>query len=488
MSRRTGYVIAVDQGTGSTKAIALDHAGDVVAHESVPTGQTFPQPGWAEQDPHEIIDSVRTALSRLCTRLDQPVAAVGVSSQRESVLLWDSRTGQPVSPLISWQDRRTAELAARLKVHDRAVRDTSGLPISPMFSALKLNWLVGAADGTADVTAGTVDAWILACLTGERRIEQGNASRTQLLELSNARWSPALLDIFDIPVSVLPDVVPSNLPSSPIRGIDGLEGVRITGVLADSHAAFYAHGAFMQPSVKVTYGTGSSVLGIGDGRSTPAPAGLVSTIAWAAPETVYAFEGNVLSTGSTLTWLARLLRLTPDELAMAASQAPSHCGVDLVPAFAGLGAPWWDEGAAGVITGLTFDTDTDVIARAALESIVLQVEDVLAAADLPGDAPILADGGPTGNPFLMQLQADFSQRTVHRADTAELSAVGAAHLAGLTAGFWTDDELAGLPRPRTVFTPAMDTGEAGTRREQWHAAVAMSRLHPAASTTAKEHP
>jgi glycerol kinase len=479
MSQRTGYVIALDQGTGSTKAIALDHAGDVVAQESVPIGQTFPRPGWVEQDPREIIDSVRTALRRLCTRLDQPVVAVGVSSQRESVLLWDNHTGEPVSPLISWQDRRTAELAARLNPYDRTVRETSGLPIGPMFSALKLNWLVEAADSTTGRAAGTVDAWILRCLTGERRIEQGNASRTQLLELSSARWSSALLDIFGVPADVLPDVVPSNLPSSPIRGIEGLEHVRITGVLADSHAAFYAHGVREQPSVKVTYGTGSSILGIDASHHGTTPTGLVSTIAWAAPTTVRAFEGNILSSGSTLTWLARLLRVAPDELAAAAATAPDHTGVDLVPAFAGLGAPWWDPSAAGVITGLTFDTDIDVLARAALESIVLQVDDVLAAAALPAHVPILADGGPTSNTFLMQLQADLSQRSVHRADTAELSAMGAAHLAGLTAGFWTDDELAALPRPRTVFTPAMNASEAAARRGQWHAALARARLHPA---------
>ncbi|QSB12870.1 glycerol kinase [Natronosporangium hydrolyticum] len=472
----TGHVLAVDQGTSSTKAIALDAQGRVVARESVPVAQRYPRPGWVEQDPVEIADGVRTVLARLAARLPGPVAGVGLSTQRESVTLWETAGHTAVAPLLSWQDRRTAGAAATLARYADEVRSVTGLPLDPMFSALKLRWLLDAADRSRPLTAGTVDAWLLAQLTGARRVELGNASRTQLLDIESAAWSGRMLEIFGIPAEVLPEVVVSTAHSDPIRQLPGLEGVPVTAVLADSHASLFAHGPGRSPAVKVTYGTGSSVIGTGAGEDRSGP--LVRTIAWAAPDPLHAFEGNILSSGSTLTWLARLLNLTPADLAARARPSAEPGGPDLVPAFAGLGAPWWDPAATGTISGLTLDTDVAQLAWAALESIALQVEDVLRAAALPTDLPILADGGGAANPRLMQLQADLSQRTVWRSDTAELSAVGAAHLAGLSAGVWDDEQLLRLPRPHTPFHPKRSAEAAAARIARWHDALARARLRP----------
>jgi glycerol kinase len=341
-----------------------------------------------------------------------------------------------------------------------------------MFSALKIGWLLDtAAVRRPGLTAGTIDAWLVARLTGDRRIEVGNASRTQLLNVETASWDPELLQTFQVPAAVLPEVAPSDRPTGPIAGVTGLEGVRVQAVLADSHAALYAHGVRTPGEVKVTYGTGSSVLGlVGDHASQVA--GLVRTIAWATPHPVAAREGNILSTGGTVTWLAELLGVTPGEVFTLARTAPSDHGVDIVPAFAGLAAPWWDEHAVAIISGFTRGSGRPELARAALESIALQVEDL---ATRFGARTLIADGGPASDDFLMQLQADLSRRTVYRSDVPELSALGAAHLAGIVAGVWTGAGVAGFPRPRTTFEPAGAPEVAHRRRQRWHEAIAQSR-------------
>jgi glycerol kinase len=476
------YVIGVDQGTGSTKAIAVDRSGRIVARTCVPVGLQHPRPGWVEQDAGEIVASVETALTTIAAELDAPVTAVGLSSQRESAVLWETATIHPVGPILGWQDRRTADAGRSLAdtgIEPR-VRSITGLPIDPMFSALKIGWLLDAVDpdrrrATAgELTAGTVDSWLVAALTGDRRIEVGNASRTQLMGLSEAGWHPWLLGQFRVPGGVLPEIVPSDRHTSVIRTIPRLRGVPIAAVLGDSHAALFAHGVRAPGTVKVTYGTGSSLLGLG---ATHGAAGLVDTIAWGLPEPTRAFEGNILSTGATLVWLAGLLGCTAEHVAdLAVGARPDH-GVDLVPAFGGLGAPWWDDAARPVLTGFAFATTAAEIARAALESIVLQVEDVVAAADATGGRieTILVDGAPASNDLLVQLQADLSRRRVERTEIADLSALGAAHLAGLACGVWTSAELELLPRPRTVFEPSLEPGIVERRRASWNAALAKAR-------------
>ncbi|WP_168929664.1 FGGY family carbohydrate kinase [Nocardioides sp. GY 10127] len=498
MSVTTGrdVVLAIDQGTGSTKAVAVDAAGAVVARCGVPVGKSHPAPGHVEQDPGEILASVREAVAGALAALPgggARVAALALSTQRESALVWDTATGEPQGPMLSWQDRRTAGTARSLldAGHGPLVEKTSGLPVDPMFSALKLGWLLDRVDpdrsrsGAGLLTVGTLDSWLVARLTGERRIEVGNASRTQLLDLDAADWDAGLAALFCVPLAALPPVVASDAPTGPVRDLAGLEGVPIAAVLGDSHAALFGHGVRGPGAVKATFGTGSSVMGL-EVLGTGPVEGLVRTIAWqvggAAPAT--AFEGNVLATGATLVWLADLLGTTVGELADLGHGARPDHGLSLVPAFAGLGAPWWDEAAEGLLTGLTLGAGRAEVARAGLESVVLQVEDVLAAADGAGARveAVLVDGGPTGSDALVQLQADVSRRTLRRSAAPELSALGAARLAGTVVGLW-DDAAAPLDvhDPR-VFDPApLAAGEDdpfAATRARWRTAVAKARSHP----------
>jgi glycerol kinase len=479
-------IVAIDQGTSSTKALVVDAMGTVVAKASVALGQSHPKPGWVEQDANELFDSVRSAVETAIVGIGDRVVAIGISSQRESAVVWDRETGEPLGPVLGWQDRRTAAEAQSLVADGNGdrVRSSTGLPIDPMFSALKFQWLLNSVDPdrtrarAESIAVGTVDSWLLYRLTGEHRIELGNASRTQLLNLNSADWDDDLLALFDIPRAALPRLSSSNEHSAPVTGIAGLSpSTVVTAVLGDSHAALYGHGAREAGSVKVTYGTGSSIMGILPAGG-PTPAGLVRTIAWSTDSPVYAFEGNILSAGSTLVWLAGVLGSTPAALTALAEDTGASDGVSLVPAFAGLGAPWWDDRATAVLTGFDLGTGVGALAVAAVESIALQVEDVLDAADA-GLASridtILADGGPSSNRWLMQLQADLSQRDVVPSDVAELSALGAAHLAGESYGLWTKLQTLGFESNAGVIHPLCDPEEARERRTTWLSAVARSR-------------
>ncbi|WP_432545822.1 FGGY-family carbohydrate kinase [Kineococcus sp. SYSU DK004] len=481
---KPGVVVALDQGTSSTKAVAVDETGAIIASHVVPVAQHVPQPGWVEQDPEELLVSLVTAAERLVVDLPGPVVSVGLSNQRESALVWETRTGKPLGPVLGWQDRRTRDHARYLEtLAGPRIRELSGLPVDPMFSALKFARLLDEVDPdrsqarNGDITVGTLDAWLVQRLTGERRIELGNASRTQLLNVRTGGWDDELMDIFGIPPASLPDPVPSDLPTAPVEHHGALDGLRIGAVLGDSHAALFAHGVRGEGRVKATYGTGSSVMGLSSGPVSP-DTGLVETIAWQhRGEIVRAFEGNILSTGATLQWLAGVLGCSTAELAELAASTPDSGEVVLVPAFAGLGAPWWDETARSVITGFGLGTRRQHLARAAFESIALQVEDVLERADAVSSErvhTVLADGGPTRNDWLVQLQADLSDRQVLRADATALSVTGAAHLAGLASGLWDELAVQQLPRQRTTFSPSAVPGTPHVHR-QWRAAVRRAR-------------
>ncbi|MCL2515971.1 MAG: FGGY family carbohydrate kinase [Microbacteriaceae bacterium] len=489
-----GVVVAIDQGTSSTKGLAVDESGTVVAQAGAALGQSNPQPGWVEQDPRRLLAGVEQVLDRLCADAGAPVAAVALSTQRESTLTWDTRTGEPLSPVIGWQDRRTAAAAARFAAADAArIRALSGLPLDPMFSALKIAWILDEVDPDrsrarrGEITVGTVDAWLARRLTGERRIERGNASRTQLLDVATGEWSPELLDAFDVPAAALPRLVASDAPAA-LGGAGRASLGPLTAVMGDSHAALFGHGVRRPGAVKATYGTGSSIMGL---STTPAAsAGLAHTIAWEADGRIArAFEGNILSTGATLVWLAELLGVSPAEIAVLAQDAADDGGIDLVPAFAGLGAPWWDPRAVGVIAGLTLGTSRTQLARAALESIVLQIEDVLAAADAAlggaGIGTIHVDGGPSSNDWLMQRQADLSGRAVVRPARAALSALGAAWLAGSACGIWSPDTApwAGSAEgaPKSAFTPLLAPEARAARRARWACALERARLDAASA-------
>lgn len=478
-------ILAIDQGTSATKAVLVDRSGTIIARASAPLTLHTPAPGWVEQSPGDIWTSCRQAVAA-CLQDQDParIAAVGLSTQRESLLLWDRATGRPLSPLVSWLDQRTAGHPALLRAAPEAdlVREASGLPLDPMFSAPTAAWLLDTHDPdrhrarAGDLCLGTVDSWLLWQLGGTHLIEVGNASRTQLLDVRRRTWDERLTRLFDVPAQALPRVVSSQGPFPATRGLDPLpDGVPVTAVLGDSHAALFAHAGWEPGTVKATYGTGSSVMAAAP-AATPLSPGLCLTVAWETDRPVWGVEGNIRSTGATVSWLARLLGTTPDELARSA--AASSEGVVIVPAFGGLGAPWWDDEAVGLISGLTLGAGPAQLARAALESIAFQVEDVVAAVERD-TAPVtrlLADGGAAASPVLMQLQADTGQRTVERARARETSALGAAHLAGLAAGVWTHRELAALDRPRDRYHPAEDPAGAARRRAHWHTAVHRARL------------
>lgn len=488
-------VVAMDQGTSSTKAIAVDASGTVVGRGSVPIGIEHPRVGWVQQDADEIAASTVEAVRLAIDGLSERVAAMAISNQRESAVVWDLETKRPLGPMLGWQDRRTTDAATSLREHADRVRRITGLPIDPMFSALKYAWLLDQVDPdrsrarAGEIVCGTVDSWLVYHHTGDVRIEAGNASRTGLLDLATCDWSEELCELYGIPLGCLPRVAASDEPTSPVLGW-GLRDVRITGVLGDSHASLYGHGARTPGAVKVTLGTGSSIMGLlpAAGQDAPpshhpgSPAGLVTTLAWSAPEPAYAFEGNILATGATLVWLASVLETTPADLiglAIAAEPEPDPTrGVDLVPAFSGLGAPWWDDRAQAVMTGFTLGSTRADVARAGVESIALQIEDVLAAAERGTGEPlatVLVDGGPSDNDDLVQLLADLTQRTVRRPGVSALSSIGAAHLAGVSAGLFTDSDVRAFDNAATEFTPRADPARITARRERWHRAVATAR-------------
>ncbi|MBT0769325.1 hypothetical protein KIH74_10365 [Kineosporia sp. J2-2] len=439
-------VLAVDQGTSATKCLLLDRSGRVVRSASAPVGIGYPRPGWVEQRPEDVAGSVLAATATVLDGLAAgDLAGIGLSTQRESALLWDRATGRPVDALLGWQDQRAAGVCERLRPYRNEIRRITGLPLDPMFSAAKLTWLLDRHDPdrrlsrAGRLAAGTVDSWLMFALTGQHVMEAGNASRTQLLDLCTGQWNAELLQIFEVPEAVLPVIVSSEGKLGTVTA-GPLAGGQVRAVLGDSHAALYAHGAGEKgvgdragshSAAKVTYGTGSSVMrtagrGTGDAAALGTEA-VCRTIAWADPEPQVALEGNIRSSGATLTWLAELFGTTPEQIVRLAGETGKSEGVHIVPAFGGLAAPWWDDSAQGLISGVSLGTRLPQLARAAVESVALQVDAVVRS--MPSAGAILADGGASASDLLMQLQADISGVPVRRARERDLSAVGAGLLA-----------------------------------------------------------
>ena len=482
-------ILAIDQGTSSTKCLVIGRHGDVLARVAVPLAESCPEPGWVEQDGEQIWASVRSAVSQAMDQVgDARIAAIGLSTQRESLMLWDRKSGAPISPLLSWQDQRTAPRARSMASGGppQKIRALSGLPLDPMFSALKAEWLLDRFDRdrsrarAGDLALGTVDSWLLAKLGGEHTIEIGNASRTQLLDTRRGVWSDELCQIFNVPQQALPAVTPSTGPFPGTRALSPLpDGTPVAAVLGDSHAALFGHGLHRPGAVKATYGTGSSVMGLVGDRAVGEESGACLTIAWqiGGDKPAHAVEGNIRSAGSTLKWLGEVFGVSLDELVGEAVAAQS-AGVHLVPAFNGLGAPYWDDDAVALLSGFKLGTGRSALFRAGFESIPHQVADVVEAVERSTGLTIdelHADGGPSANDALMQLQADLAGKPVHRVATSELSALGAAHLAGLSIGFWSESELAALPRRHDSFWPRMAEAERGRQRANWRAAVRCAR-------------
>lgn len=476
-------VLAIDQGTTNSKAVLVDQAGAVRAVGSAPVGVTHPRPGWVEQDPELVWGSVLTAIDRCLSSVDASavdLAGVALSTQRESVVAWDHRTGRPLGPVIGWQDVRTATwcLANTGPADDDQVRRRTGLRIDAMFSAPKIAWLLReAAVGRdpAEVCVGTIDSWLIWRLTsGDRHVsEAGNASRTLLYDVVDLAWSPSLLEIFRIPAAVLPEVQPSDGDFGVCRAVPGVpDGTPIAAVLADSHAALFGQGCTAPGTGKATYGTGTSVMTPADAfvpGSSPVP----YTLAWLTNTPRYAREGNILSSGATLAWAARLLGTDVTGLLARAGSVPDAGGVTLVPAFTGLGAPHWDREVRGVITGLTPDSDPARLAHAAVEAVAHQICDIVDVIDRDSEVPLhqlRADGGVTASDLVMQIQADLLGRPVEVADLPEVSALGVADLAWRRLGAPGRDPSSGR-----TFHPRIAEEARTARRIRWRETVAWLR-------------
>ena len=479
------YVLALDEGTTNAKALAVAADGTVLAVGSAPVPVSYPQPGWVEQDAEDIWRAQSAAIAACLDGVEGAPEGIAISNQRESVVCWDARSGRALGPVLGWQDSRTAEFCDWLRSPERelSVAAATGLSLDPMFSAPKMRYLldrVGAAmpDDARHARIGTIDAWLVARLSGQDSyvIEAGNASRTLLMDLATLQWSEEMCALFGVPAARLPRIVASNADFGATAGLDALpDGVPIVGVLGDSHAALFGHGCRTASEGKATYGTGSSVM-VPSGADRSVRPGVSTTLAWLTDRPMYGHEGNIVASGTAMDWTARLLGVTPgralDELAAA---VPDSAGTSLVPAFTGLGAPWWDRRAVGLVAGLTAATERGHLARAALESVAHQIADVVEALGA-GDLTVLhADGGATASRLLMQTQADLLGRDVVVSANAEVSALGAA-LMGFTRLGWD------LPAPEggagRRYRPALDEPARAAARSRWGQALARSRLVP----------
>lgn len=495
MPRR--FVLALDQGTTSSRAIVFDHRGRARATAQQEFPQHFPQPGWVEHDPEDLWATTRrTALAAVAEAnlTGADLAALGLTNQRETVVLWDRRTGRPVARAIVWQDRRTAAACERLRHRgaEPLVRRKTGLLLDPYFSATKLAWLLDHIPGArrranrGELAFGTVDAWLLWKLTGGtvHATDVTNASRTLLVNLRTGEWDDELLRLLRIPREVLPAIRSSSEVYGEITAIPALRGVPIAGVAGDQHAALFGQACFQPGMAKNTYGTGCFLLLHTGAKPVRSRHRLLTTIAWRlGPDRPleYALEGSVFIGGAVVQWLRDGLGVIEksSDIEALAARAPDNGGVYLVPAFTGLGAPHWDASARGAIIGLTRGTTAAHLARAALESIAYQSADLLAAMRV--DAKIRlrelrVDGGATVNTALMQFQSDLLRVPVVRPRVAETTALGAAYLAGLAVGFWRDQaEIARLWSVGRIFRPAGSAPAMHRLHSGWHRAVTRAK-------------
>jgi glycerol kinase len=493
-----GVVVAVDQGTTGTTVCVLDDEARVVGRAHAEVAVSYPRPGWVEQDPEDlwrsVVDTARAALSD-AGRAAGDIAAVGITNQRETTVLWDRRTGEPVHPAIVWQDRRTADACERLAAagHGPAVAAGTGLVLDPYFSGTKIAWILAADPelrrraGRGELAFGTVDSWLVWRLTGGRThvTDVTNASRTMLLDLATASWSAPMAKLLDVPTELLGEVRPSSqvyaeTDPAAFLGV----AVPVAAAVGDQQAALFAQACVDAGQAKNTYGTGSFVLA--NTGPAPPPAGeggaLLRTVAFqlAGEPVQYALEGAILATGAAVQWLRDGLGVVGSaaETAQLAGSLPGNDGVYFVPALAGLGAPHWDARARGTVVGLTRGTGRAHLARAVLESIAYRTRDVTTAMGAAGTpvTELRADGGAAANPWLMQFQADILGVPVDVPDNLETTALGSGYLAGLATGFFPDRVgLAALRRTATRYEPRMPAAERDRLYADWLRALDRSR-------------
>ena len=481
-------ILAIDQGTTNTKAVLFDGDLRPLARATRSLASHYPTDGWAEQSADEIWKSVRDAMAEIVRGAHAgDIEAIAIASQRETLVVWESESGRPIAPAILWQCRRTADACARLvdEGHDPAVSAATGLGINPLFPASKLGWVMAnvpeaaALQEQGRLRAGTVESWLLWNLTagGVFATDHSNASRTQLFDTEALRFSDKLCAVFDAPISALPQPLPCDARfGETAEGATALPaGIPIHAMMGDSHAALYGHGVRAPGEVKATYGTGSSLMTLTPSRARSAR-GLSGTIGWTAGgETAYAIEGNITVSAHAAAFTAKMLGL-PDAAALSdlAQTVPDAGGVTFVPALAGLGAPHWDDTARGTVGGLSLGSAPAHLARATFEAIVHQIADVFEVMEQDNGQrleALRADGGASGNDWLMQLQADILGRTVIRSDIAEIGARGVSAMALAALGH----EVPPRPEERREFVPQMTEEERGRARAGWKAAVRQAR-------------
>ena len=489
------YILSLDQGTTSSRALLFDNRGAVLATAQREFTQIFPQPGWVEHDPEEIAASqIAVALEALSKARVQArdIAAIGITNQRETTIVWDRATGKPIYHAIVWQDRRTAAFCDQLKTqgHESLIQQRTGLLIDAYFSASKISWILEHVPNARQLAEsgrlafGTVDTWLLWKLTGGRVhvTDASNASRTMLFNLHSGRWDNELLDLFRIPESMLPAVRPSSEVYAEVSSVPGLNGIPIAGIAGDQQAALFGQRCTRPGLTKNTYGTGCFMLQSTGNRAVASTNRLVTTVAWKIGDcTDYALEGSVFVGGAVVQWLRDGLGVirTSTEVEALANSVPDNGGVYFVPAFVGLGAPHWDSYARGALFGITRGSTAGHIARAALESIAYQVADLMDAVQTDTNTPLQelrVDGGASANDALMQFQADILGVPVVRPSMTETTALGAAFLAGLAVNFWKEmQEISDLPRPEHRFEPRLPRSKVENLREHWNEAVSRTK-------------
>jgi glycerol kinase len=490
------YILALDQGTSSSRALIFDKDQNIIGIEQQEFKQIYPKTGWVEHNPHEIWESQFLTAKTLITRLkisSEEIAGIGITNQRETTIVWDRKTGEPVYNAIVWQDKRTAEYCKKLKDEgfESYVKEHTGLVLDPYFSATKIKWLLDHVKDArekaenGDLLFGTVDTWLIWKLSGGKLhvTDYSNASRTLLFNINTLKWDKKLTEIFEIPESILPVV--GN--SSQIYGSTTIElfghEIPISGIAGDQQAALFGQRCFSSGDAKNTYGTGCFMLMNTGDQPVSSKSGLLTTIAWGLEGKItYALEGSVFMAGAAIKWLRdglKIIRSAADTEEYI-KKTESNEGVYFVPAFAGLGAPYWDMNAKGMITGLTQGVTEHHIVRATVESLAYQSKDVLDA--MSSDSGISlkelkVDGGASVNRFLMQFQADLLNQKVVRPASIETTATGAAYLAGLAVGFWNMEELHSNLKPVTEFLPQMNDTDRQRLYQSWKSAVKKCMLH-----------
>jgi glycerol kinase len=485
------YILAIDQGTTSSRALIFDHSGQICSKAQHDFEQHFPEPGWVEHDATEIWNTQLEVIWESINKTDiniSDISAFGITNQRETTVVWDRESGEPVHNAIVWQDRRTSELCKSLKNRglSEKFRQKTGLIIDAYFSATKLAWILDNVHQARDkanagqLAFGTIDSWLVWKLTGGKRhiTDVSNASRTMLFNINSMEWDDEILKILDIPESVLPEVCSSSEVYAKTDESLFAEEIPISSIIGDQQSALFGQRCFKPGMVKNTYGTGAFMMLNTGNKPIESRNNLLTTIAWKLDGKVtYALEGSVFIAGAVVQWLRDQLEMfgASGDIEELAAGVPDSGGVCFVPAFTGLGAPHWDPLARGLIIGLTRGTNSGHIARAALESIAYQVSDVLKAMEMDSAITInelRVDGGATENNLLMQFQSDILDIPLIRPEVHESTAFGAACLAGLAVGFWNDiKELENMSQSSNTFLPAIENRKAENLLKQWHRGV-----------------